>query len=132
MIVGTAGFAAMLAVIALEDHGLQPDNGPVLVTGAAGGVGSIATAVLANLGYEVAAVTGRPGAADYLRSLGASQIVDRGEINTVVRRPLESETWAGCVDAVGGEMLARVIGQLKYGASVRQWDWRAGRLCPPA
>jgi len=118
MAVGTAGFTAMLAVMALEDHGMKPENGPVLVTGAAGGVGSVATAILANLGYEVAAVTGRPETEEYLESLGASRIVARDEINETVKRPLESETWAGCVDAVGGTMLARVLGQMKYGASV--------------
>ena len=116
MAVGTAGFTAMLAVMALEDHGIK--DGPVLVTGAAGGVGSVATAILANLGHEVAAVTGRPETADYLKSLGATQIVAREEINAITRRPLEAETWGGCVDAVGGEMLARVLGQMKYGASV--------------
>lgn len=118
MAVGTAGFTAMLAVMALEDHGLEPDQGPVLVTGAAGGVGSVATAILANLGYEVAAVTGRPETEEYLRGLGATQIVPREEINETVKRPLERETWAGCVDAVGGDMLARVLGQMKYGGSV--------------
>ncbi|EBA17662.1 oxidoreductase, zinc-binding dehydrogenase family protein [Roseobacter sp. SK209-2-6] len=118
MAVGTAGFTAMLSVMALEDHGLEPGQGPVLVTGAAGGVGSVATAILANLGYEVAGVTGRPETADYLRELGASQIVAREELNETVKRPLETETWAGCIDAVGGEMLARVLGQMKYGASV--------------
>ncbi len=118
MAVGTAGFTAMLAVMALEDHGMKPENGPVLVTGAAGGVGSVATAILANLGYEVAAVTGRPETEEYLKRLGASRIVARDEINETVKRPLESETWAGCVDAVGGAMLARVLGQMKYGASV--------------
>ena len=118
MAIGTAGFTAMLAVMALEDHGLKPGNGPVLVTGAAGGVGSVATAILANLGYEVAAVTSRPETEDYLKSLGATQIVARDEINETVKRPLESETWAGCIDAVGGAMLARVLGQMKYGASV--------------
>jgi acrylyl-CoA reductase (NADPH) len=118
MAVGTAGFTAMLAVMALEDHGLKPDQGPVLVTGAAGGVGSVATAILANLGYEVAAVTGRPETEGYLRGLGATQIVPREEINETVKRPLERETWAGCVDAVGGDMLARVLGQMKYGGSV--------------
>ena len=118
MAVGTAGFTAMLAVMALEDHGLKPDQGPVLVTGAAGGVGSVATAILANLGYEVAAVTGRPETEEYLRSLGATQIVPREVINETVKRPLERETWAGCVDAVGGDMLARVLGQMKYGGSV--------------
>ncbi|KQI73252.1 acryloyl-CoA reductase [Loktanella sp. 5RATIMAR09] len=116
MAVGTAGFTAMLAVMALEDHGIK--DGPVLVTGAAGGVGSVATAILANLGHGVAAVTGRPETADYLKSLGATQIVPREEINAITRRPLEAETWGGCVDAVGGEMLARVLGQMKYGASV--------------
>ena len=118
MAVGTAGFTAMLAIMALEDHGLQPGHGPVLVTGAAGGVGSVATAILAELGHEVAAVTGRPQAADYLKSLGATQIVAREEINETVKRPLEAETWAGCIDAVGGAMLARVLGQMKYGCSV--------------
>jgi acrylyl-CoA reductase (NADPH) len=118
MAVGTAGLTAMLAVMALEDNGLKPGNGPVLVTGAAGGVGSVATAILAHLGYEVAGVTGRPETADYLKSLGATQIVAREEINETVKRPLEAETWAGCVDAVGGAMLARVLGQMKYGASV--------------
>ena len=118
MAVGTAGFTSMLAVMALEDHGLKPGQGPVLVTGAAGGVGSVATAILANLGYEVAGVTGRPDQADYLKSLGATTIVAREELNETTKRPLEAETWAGCVDAVGGDMLARVLGQMKYGASV--------------
>jgi len=118
MAVGTAGFTAMLAVMALEDHGLKPGKGPVLVTGAAGGVGSVAVALLAALGHEVAAVTGRPETEGYLRGLGASQIVPRAEIAETVKRPLESETWAGCVDAVGGAMLARVLGQMQYGASV--------------
>ena len=116
MAVGTAGFTAMLAVIALEDHGIK--DGPVLVTGAAGGVGSVATAILANLGHEVAAVTGRLETSDYLKSLGAKQIVAREEINETTKRPLEAEAWGGCVDAVGGDMLARVLGQMKYGASV--------------
>ncbi len=118
MAVGTAGLTSMLAVQALVDHGLQPGNGPVLVTGAAGGVGSVATAILAAMGHEVAAVTGRPDAEEYLRSLGATQIVARQDINETTKRPLEAETWAGCVDAVGGDMLARVLGQMKYGASV--------------
>ena len=116
MAVGTAGFTAMLAVMALEDHGIK--DGPVLVTGAAGGVGSVATAILAKLGHEVAAVTGRPETEDYLRGLGATQIVPREEINQTTKRPLETETWGGCVDAVGSAMLARVLGQMKYGASV--------------
>ena len=116
MAVGTAGFTAMLSVMALEDHGIK--DGPVLVTGAAGGVGSVATAILAALGHEVAAVTGRPETEEYLRGLGATQIVPREELNETVKRPLERETWGGCVDAVGGEMLARVLGQMTYGASV--------------
>lgn len=118
MAVGTAGITAMLAVMALEDHGLKKDDGPVLVTGGAGGVGSVAIAILNNLGYEVAAVTGRPEAADYLKALGATTIVAREDINETVKRPLETETWAGCIDAVGGDMLARLLGQMKYGASV--------------
>jgi len=135
MAIGTAGFAAILAILALEDHGLKPDQGEVLVTGAAGGVGSIATAILAHLGYEVAAVTGRPKTgrpktADYLKSLGAHRIVAREEIARVSMRPLESETWAGCVDAVGGEMLARVLGQLKYGASVAAVGLAGGAALP--
>ena len=118
MAVGTAGFTAMLAVMALEDHGLAPAKGEVLVTGAAGGVGSVATAILAKLGYTVVAVTGRPEEEGYLRDLGAARILPRAEIAETVNRPLESEIWAGCIDAVGGSMLARVLGQLKYQASV--------------
>ncbi len=130
MAVGTAGFTAMLAVMALQDHGLEPDQGPVLVTGGAGGVGSVAVAILSNLGFEVAAVTGRPEAADYLRSLGATTIVDRSEINETVKRPLEAESWSGCVDAVGGDMLARVLGQMKYGASVAAVGLAGGAQLP--
>ncbi len=118
MAVGTAGFTSMLAVMALEDHGLTPGDGPVLVTGAAGGVGSVAVAILAKLGHEVAAVTGRPETADYLASLGATEIVARDELTEVTRKPLESERWAGCVDAVAGAMLGRVLKHMKYGTSV--------------
>ena len=118
MAIGTAGLTAMLAILALEDHGLKHLEAPVLVTGASGGVGSVATAILSNLGYEVAAVTGRPESSDYLKSLGASNIVPREELNEVTKRPLEKETWSGCVDTVGGEMLARVFGQMLYGSSV--------------
>lgn len=128
MAVGTAGFTAMLAVMALEDHGIKP--GPVLVTGAAGGVGSVATAILAAMGHKVAAVTGRPEQAAYLESLGATQIVARDEINETVKRPLESETWGGCVDAVGGPMLARVLGQMEYGASVAAVGLAGGANLP--
>ncbi|WP_224814967.1 acryloyl-CoA reductase [Hasllibacter sp. MH4015] len=130
MAVGTAGFTAMLAIMALEDHGLKPDQGEVLVTGAAGGVGSIATAILANFGHEVAAVTGRPEQADYLKSLGATRIVPREELNETTKRPLEAETWAGCVDAVGGDMLARVLGQMKYGASIAAVGLAGGAQLP--
>ena len=130
MAVGTAGLTAMLAVQALEDHGLEPGHGPVLVTGAAGGVGSVATALLAANGYEVAAVTGRPEQEDYLLGLGAARIVPREELAETVKRPLESETWAGCVDAVGGAMLARVLGQMKYGASVAAVGLAGGAQLP--
>ncbi|WP_272005704.1 acryloyl-CoA reductase [Roseovarius sp. ZX-A-9] len=116
MAVGTAGFTAMLAVQALEDHGIK--EGPVLVTGAAGGVGSVAVAILAALGHEVAGVTGRPEQADYLKSLGATQIVAREEFSEETRKPLESEQWGGCVDAVAGVMLGRVLKQIRYGGSV--------------
>ncbi|MEL7257087.1 MAG: acryloyl-CoA reductase [Pseudomonadota bacterium] len=128
MAVGTAGFTAMLAVMALEDHGIK--QGPVLVTGAAGGVGSVATAILANLGHTVAAVTGRPETEDYLHSLGATQIVAREDINETTKRPLEGETWGGCVDAVGGAMLARVLGQMEYGASVAAVGLAGGAALP--
>jgi acrylyl-CoA reductase (NADPH) len=130
MAVGTAGFTSMLAIMALEDHGLAPGDGPVLVTGAAGGVGSIATAILAKLGYEVAAVTGRPETADYLKSLGASQIVPREELAEAPTRPLDRETWAGCVDAVGGAMLARVLTQMKYNGSVAAVGLAGGPKLP--
>ncbi len=130
MAVGTAGFTAMLAVMALEDHGLVPDAGEVLVTGAAGGVGSVAVAVLAHLGYQVAAVTGRPETEGYLRDLGAARIVPRAELAETVKRPLETETWAGCVDAVGGAMLARVLGQMKYRASVAAVGLAGGAALP--
>ncbi len=130
MAVGTAGLTAMLAVMALEAHGLKPGQGPVLVTGAAGGVGSVATALLASNGYEVAAVTGRPETEDYLRDLGASTIVPRAELAETVKKPLESETWAGCVDAVGGAMLARVLGQMKYGGSVAAVGLAGGAALP--
>lgn len=114
MAVGTAGLTAMLAIMALEEHGLEPGAGEVLVTGAGGGVGSVAVALLARLGHRVVASTGRAGLADYLRGLGAEAVIDRAELAEPSRRPLESERWAGCVDAVGGATLARVLGQLRY------------------
>ena len=116
--------------MALEDQGLTPAKGEVLVTGAAGGVGSVATAILANLGYEVAGVTGRPETGDYLTGLGATRIVAREELAETVKRPLETETWAGSVDAVGGAMLARVLGQMKYGGSVAAVGLAGGAALP--
>lgn len=130
MAIGTAGLSAMLAVNALEAHGLTPERGEVLVTGAAGGVGSVAVAVLARLGYQVAAVTGRPETEAYLRDLGAARIVPREDLVEVVKRPLETETWAGCVDAVGGAMLARILGQMKYGGSVAAVGLAGGTALP--
>ena len=117
MAVGTAGFTAMLAVMALEAHGLEPAAGEVLVTGAAGGVGSVATAILAKRGYRVVASTGRADAAAYLKELGASAVIDRSGFADPAKRPLESERWAACVDSVGGNTLARVLAQLKYRGS---------------
>ena len=130
MAVGTAGFTAMLAIMALEDHGLLPESGPVLVTGASGGVGSVATAILANGGYEVAASTGRPESADYLTDLGAARIVPREELAEPPGKPLEKEVWAGCVDAVGGATLAHALAQMKYGASVAAVGLAGGAKVP--
>ncbi|MBK5932505.1 acrylyl-CoA reductase (NADPH) [Rhodovulum imhoffii] len=118
MAVGTAGLTAMLAIMALEEHGLAPGDDPVLVTGAAGGVGSVATAILSRLGHRVAAVTGRPETAKYLNDLGATQIVPRAELADPSKKMLESEIWAGCVDSVAGAMLGRVLKQMKYASSV--------------
>lgn len=119
MAIGTAGFTAMLAVMALEEHGLSPStDGEVLVTGAAGGVGSVATAILAKLGYRVAASTGRAAQHDYLKGLGASVIVDRAELAQPPQKPLLGERWIGAVDAVGGAILAGILPSLKYRASV--------------
>ncbi|MBV9829689.1 MAG: oxidoreductase [Alphaproteobacteria bacterium] len=130
MAIGTAGFTAMLAVIALEKHGLRPEAGDVLVTGAAGGVGSVAVAVLAALGYRVAAGTGRPELSDYLTSLGAAELVDRAVLATKPTRPLDRERWAGAVDAVGGDTLATLLTQLKYGASVAACGLAGGSDLP--
>ena len=116
MTLGTAGFTAALSVVALEEHGLAPGAGPVLVTGATGGVGSVAVSVLAARGYEVTAVTGKAEAADWLRSLGAADVVDRSALDA--SRPLQREAWAGAVDCVGGETLAAVLASLRYGAAV--------------
>ena len=128
--IGTAGLTAMLAIMELESHGLCPGQGPVLVTGATGGVGSVATALLANAGFEVVAVTGSRGSSEYLKKLGASRIVERHELSETVRRPLESETWAGCIDSVGGKMLARILGQMKYGSAVAAVGLAGGASLP--
>jgi acrylyl-CoA reductase (NADPH) len=118
MAIGTAGFTAMLAVMALESHGLTPSAGELLITGAAGGVGSVAVALLAKLGFQVAASTGRADARDYLEKLGAASVIDRSPFAEPAKRPLEGERWAGCIDSVGGNTLARVLAQTRYGGSV--------------
>jgi len=118
MAVGTAGFTAMLSVIELERRGMKPDGGEVLVTGAAGGLGSVAVAILGKLGYDVAAVTGRAETHDYLRALGARTIVERAEVAGTPAKPLQSERWAACIDSVGGTMLANVMTRMKYGAAI--------------
>ena len=130
MAIGTAGLTAMLAVMALERHGLRPDGGDVLVTGAAGGVGSVATALLWRLGHRVVASTGRPELRDYLTGLGAADLVDRATLAAKPMRPLDSERWAGVVDAVGGATLATVLTQLKYRASVAACGLAGGSDVP--
>jgi acrylyl-CoA reductase (NADPH) len=129
MAIGTAGFTAMLAVLALERHGVVPDSGPVVVTGAAGGVGSVAVAVLAKLGYEVIASTGRSSEADYLRHLGASEVIDRAELAGKVR-PLAKERWAGGIDAVGSATLANVLSATRYGGAVAACGLAGGMDLP--
>jgi len=116
--VGTAGVTSMLCVDALEAHGLTPDRGEVLVTGGAGGVGSVAIAILSKLGYTVVTSSGRRELDDYLKGLGASEVIDRADLSEAEARPLERERWAGCVDAVAGKTLATVLAQMKYGGSV--------------
>jgi acrylyl-CoA reductase (NADPH) len=118
MAIGTAGLSAMLAIIALENHGLAPSDGEVLITGAAGGVGSVAVAILAKLGFQVIASTGRAEAQAYLEQLGAAAVIDRSPFAETAKRPLEGERWAGCIDSVGGNTLARVLAQMRYGRSV--------------
>ena len=131
MAIGTAGLTAMLCVIALEEHGLKPGADPVLVTGAAGGVGSVAVAVLAKLGYPVTASTGRAETHDYLRSLGAKEIIDRATLARTPK-PLESETWAGAIDTVGGQTLATVLAQMRYGSAVAACGLAGGADLPTA
>jgi acrylyl-CoA reductase (NADPH) len=130
MAIGTAGFTAMLAVIALERHGLQPGGGDVLVTGAAGGVGSVATAVLSQLGYRVVASTGRPEQREYLTALGATDLIERAALSAKPTRPLDNERWAGAIDAVGGNTLATILTQLKYRASVAACGLAGGSDLP--
>jgi acrylyl-CoA reductase (NADPH) len=129
MAIGTAGYTAMLAVMALEHAGIDPARGPVIVTGAAGGVGSVAVALLAKLGYAVAASTGRPQEAGYLKDLGASEIIDRNEL-TGPARPLAKERWAGGIDAVGSTTLANVLSMTRYGGAVAACGLAGGMDLP--
>jgi acrylyl-CoA reductase (NADPH) len=126
MIIGTAGFTAMLSALALEEHDVAPSDGDVVVTGASGGAGSMAVAILDRLGYDVAASTGSTGAHDYLRSLGAARIVPRSELDGGPERPMESGRWAGAVDAVGGQTLATIIAQLQRHASAASFGNAGG------
>jgi len=129
MAIGTAGFTAMLAVLALEKHGLSSNSGPVVVTGAAGGVGSVATAVLANLGYHVIASTGRASETDYLKRLGAAEVIDRNELSAPAK-PLGKERWAGGVDSVGSTTLANLLSMTKYGGAIAACGLAAGMDLP--
>ena len=129
MAIGTAGYTAMLAVMALERHGLKPAHGPVLVTGAAGGVGSVAVAVLAKLGFQVIASTGRSNEASYLKDLGASEIIDRAEL-AGPPRPLAKERWAGGIDSVGSATLANALSMTKYGGAVAACGLAGGMDLP--
>jgi acrylyl-CoA reductase (NADPH) len=117
MAIGTAGYTAMLCVLALERHGLKPGDGDVLVTGATGGVGSVATALLGRLGYRVTAATGKAAETDYLRGLGAAAVIDRAEL-AAPGKPLQKERWAGVVDAVGSHTLVNALAQTRYGGVV--------------
>ena len=130
MAIGTAGYTSMLCVMALEKHGLTPAAGEILVTGAAGGVGSVAVAILAKLGFTVVAATGRPQEADYLRALGATTIMDRKELTEAADRPLLSERFAGLVDTVSGVMFARALAQVKYGGAAAVCGLAAGPAFP--
>lgn len=129
MAIGTAGFTAMLSVLALEKHGLSPKSGPVVVTGAAGGVGSVAIAVLSKLGYHVIASTGRASEADYLKSLGAAEVIDRNELSAPAK-PLAKERWAGGVDSVGSTTLANLLSMTKYGGAIAACGLAAGMDLP--
>ena len=129
MAIGTAGFTAMLAVLALEKHGLTPKDGPVVVTGAAGGVGSVGSAVLSKLGYHVIASTGRMSEAGYLRDLGAAEVIDRSELSGPAK-PLAKERWAGGIDSVGSTTLANVLSMTKYAGAVAACGLAAGMDLP--
>jgi acrylyl-CoA reductase (NADPH) len=129
MAIGTAGYTAMLCVMALEDHGVAPESGEVLVTGATGGVGSVAIALLHRLGYTVVAATGKAAEADYLRALGAAQVIDRAEL-TAPGKPLQKERWAGVVDTLGSTALANAIAQTRYGGCVAACGLAAGMDLP--
>jgi acrylyl-CoA reductase (NADPH) len=130
MAIGTAGLTAMQAVTALERHGLRPASGDVLVTGAAGGVGGIAVALLSHLGYRVVASTGRPELREYLERLGAAELTDRASLAAKPSRPLDSERWAGAIDAVGGTTLATILTQLKYGGCIAACGLAGGHDLP--
>ena len=129
MAIGTAGYTAMLAVLALEKHGLTPSHGPVVVTGAAGGVGSVAITLLSKLGYHVIASTGRMSEADYLKRLGAAEVIDRNELSGPVK-PLAKERWAGGIDSVGSTTLANLLATTKYGGAVAACGLAAGMDLP--
>jgi acrylyl-CoA reductase (NADPH) len=129
MAIGTAGFTAMLAVLALEKHGLTPQAGPMVVTGAAGGVGSVATAVLTKLGYHVIASTGRLSEASYLKDLGAAEVIDRNELSAPAK-PLAKERWAGGVDSVGSTTLANLLSMTRYDGAIAACGLAAGMDLP--
>ncbi|MCO5130970.1 MAG: oxidoreductase [Xanthobacteraceae bacterium] len=129
MAIGTAGYTAMLAVLALEKHGLTPQDGPVVVTGAAGGVGSVAVAVLSKLGYHVIASTGRAAEGDYLRKLGAAEIIDRNELSGPAK-PLAKERWAGGIDSVGSTTLANLLAMTKYRGAIAACGLAGGMDLP--
>jgi acrylyl-CoA reductase (NADPH) len=129
MAIGTAGYTAMLSVLALEQYGLSPKSGPIVVTGAAGGVGSVATAVLSKLGYHVIASTGRLSEADYLKDLGAAEVIDRNELSGPVKA-LAKERWAGGIDSVGSTTLANILSMTKYGGAIAACGLAAGMDLP--
>jgi len=130
MAIGTAGFTAMLALLALEHHGLKQDLGEVLVTGASGGVGGVAVSLLSSVGYRVVASTGRPELRGYLESLGAAELIDRAALAAKPTRPLDRERWVGAIDAVGGNTLATILTQLNYRAAVAACGLAGGSDLP--